>query len=228
MNEMTLVNQPEPTAPGTSIVEEVDKDGNKVISFDAIFPTLIGSIKLPEIPIGDIAKKAVEFASHGDNYEGGWTSYFTQTDISVIPGMDLVAQAALGVAAAYARELKLDVDPAKGSLQMWVSVIRKNGYHGIHSHPGSVVSGTFYVQCDSNSGPLVLLNPTRHMRNHEPKPGRQEDLTAFTSERMNIQIEPGKMVVWPSWLEHHVMRHEDDKDRIAISFNVDYPFFDRK
>lgn len=228
MSDLTLVNQPEPTAPGTSIVEEVDKDGNKVISYDAIFPTLIGTVRLPEINLDTIAKHAIEYASHGDNYDGGWTSYFSNTDISKIPGMDMVAQAAMGVAGAYAKELKLDVDPAKGALQMWVSVIRKGGHHGIHAHPGSVVSGTFYVQCDSKSAPLVLWNPTRNLRNHEPRPARPEDFTAFTSESMYIPIEPGKMVVWPSWLDHHVMRHADDRARVSISFNVDYPFFDRK
>lgn len=215
------------TAPGTSIVGETDKDGNKVVKFAPFFPLLMGSIKLPEIDTKAITRKVLEFVGDKVNYEGGWTSFFApQTDLSVIPGIDEVAQAAVGVSVAYARELKLDVNPEKAKLQLWVSVIRNGGHHGIHCHPGSVVSGTFYVDVDEKSAPLMLMNPTRHFRHHEPRPARAEDFGPFTSEQLTIKPEQNLMVVWPAWLDHHVVRHTDNKPRVSMSFNVDFPFFD--
>lgn len=217
-NELSVVE----TAPGTSIVGETDKEGNKVVNFEPIFPVMTGRVRIPEIDIQRIAQEALKLAAK-DNYEGGWTSYFTRMDISTIPGMNEVAQAALGVSAAFARELKMDVDPAKSRLQMWLSVMRKGGFHGIHNHPGSVVSGTFYVQCNEKSAPLMLMNPTRHLRMHEPRP-QPQDMGPFTSEQLMMKPEAGQMIVWPSWVDHHVMRHDDDQPRVAISFNVDYNF----
>lgn len=220
-NELVL---PEDPAPGTSIVGETDKDGNKLVNFIPVFPILTGSVRLPEIDLQAMARKTLELVGDRVNYEGGWTSYFApQTDIRVIPGMDDLAQAALGVSAAMARELKMDVQPEKSILQMWVSVIRKGGHHGIHAHARSTFSGTFYVQCDERSAPLMLMNPTRSLRHHEPRPSRAEDFGPFTSEQFTIKPEPGMMNVWPSWMEHHVLRHDDDRPRISVSFNVDYP-----
>ena len=214
-------------SPGTSIVSETDKDGNKVVNFDPVFPIMTGRVRLPEIDLARMSHEVLKLSEGKDNYEGGWTSFFTQMDISTITGMNDVAQAAVGVSGAMIRELKLNADPAKATLQMWVSVMRKGGFHGIHSHAGSVISGTFYVQCDDKAAPLALMNPTRHFRNHETRPEPQ-DMGPFTSEQMLIKPEAGQMIVWPSWLEHHVLRHNDDRPRIAISFNVDYPFLDKK
>ena len=228
-NMMELKTTDVETAPGTSIVGETDKDGNKVVKFNPIFPTLMGSIKLPEIDCKAITRKVLEFVGDKENYEGGWTSFFApQTDLSVIPGIDQVAQAAVGVSVAFARELKFEVDPEKATLQLWVSVMRQGGHHGIHSHPGSVVSGSFYVDVDNESAPLMIMNPTRHFRNHEPRPSRQEDFGPFTSEQLTIKPEQNLMVVWPAWLEHHVMKQTSQKPRVAISFNVNFPFYDKQ
>lgn len=219
-NELVLN---EDIAPGTSIVGETDQNGNKIVKFAPIFPVLTGSVRLPEIDTKLMTQKVLEMVGNKTNYEGGWTSYYApQTDLRSIPGIDDLAQACLGIAAAMAREMKLEVDPEKSMLQLWVSVIRKGGHHGMHSHARSTFSGTFYTQCDDRSAPLMLMSPFRHMRNHEPRPGRPEDYGPFTSEQLTMKPEAGLLYIWPSWLEHCVIKHEDDLPRVSFSFNVDY------
>jgi uncharacterized protein (TIGR02466 family) len=218
-------------SPGT-VVEEVlpagteitGEQSSKVVQFDGLFPTLFGEIKVNEINLQAMGKDILALADGKENYQGGWTSFFDQTDISGVTGMNLLAQIVLGVAAAMVREQKIAADLEKPSLQMWASVIRKDGFHGIHNHAGSVVSGTFYVKVDENSSPITFMNPTRNLRMHEPKPRSREDLGPFNSEIAVMQPTPGQMYVWPSWLEHFVDKHRGSEPRIAVSFNVDYPW----
>ena len=101
----------------------------------------------------------------------------------------------------------------------WANLLRKGNYNSIHNHPESAWSGVYYVDAGSTdennplSGVLELLDP-RPFVEMVSIPG-----TPF-GRPVRINAENGLMVLFPSWLYHHVHAYTGGNDRIAIAFNV--------
>lgn len=211
------------TTDNTTAPEQPKGDEKNVIMYNPVFPVMTATVNL-DLPIEDMAQDLLQLASDTVNYDGGFTTFFNRQRIDHIRGYKQLEEAIYGVTNSFLRELKYEVNPQKCSIQTWASVIRHGGSHGIHNHPRCVVSGTFYVQCDDQSVPLVIENPTNAFRMHEPSVSRPEDYTAFTAPSMMIQPKPNMMALWPSWLYHYVPKVTKDNSvpRIAISFNVDF------
>lgn len=215
-NELTTIDQP-------SSGDQPDPDAKNVINYNPVFPVMTASVNL-DLPVEDMAQDLLQLASDTVNYDGGYTTYFNKQRIDHIRGFKQLEEAIYGVTNSFLRELKYEVNPQKCSIHSWASVIRYGGSHGIHNHPRSVISGTYYIQCDEKSVPLVIENPTNGFRMHDPMVMRPEDFTAFTAPSMTVQPKPNMMVIWPSWLYHYVPKviDQEARPRIAISFNVDF------
>jgi uncharacterized protein (TIGR02466 family) len=101
----------------------------------------------------------------------------------------------------------------------WANLLRRGNYNTIHNHPESAWSGVYYVDAGtldpSNplSGVLELLDP-RPFVEMVAVPG------APFGRPVRIDAENGLMVLFPSWLYHHVHAYTGTNDRIAIAFNV--------
>jgi uncharacterized protein (TIGR02466 family) len=100
----------------------------------------------------------------------------------------------------------------------WANVLRNGNYNTIHNHPESVWSGVYYVDAgsvidDSLSGLLEFCDP-RPFVEMTASPG------APFGRPLRIQPEPGLMVLFPSWLYHHVHPYVGDGARVSIAFNV--------
>jgi hypothetical protein len=50
-------------------------------------------------------------------------------------------------------------------------------------------------------------------------------LNRLTANAAAEQAQPGRMVVFPSWLRHHVPSNEGTTERISISFNLMFKNF---
>jgi uncharacterized protein (TIGR02466 family) len=103
------------------------------------------------------------------------------------------------------------------SIESWINLHEYGGYNISHIHPGYLISGVYYVQADLGAGSLVLEDPrpqNRYAANHV--------FLKNLDERSSIEVVPeeGKLILFPSWLEHHVTENQSSKDRVAISINV--------
>jgi uncharacterized protein (TIGR02466 family) len=104
-------------------------------------------------------------------------------------------------------------------INAWVNLLRKGHYNSVHNHPESAWSGVYYVDAGTSdttnplSGVLELLDP-RPFVEMVAIPG-----TPF-GRPVRIDAENGLMVIFPSWLYHHVHAYSGMTDRIAIAFNV--------
>ena len=192
-----------------------------VINYTPVFPTMMADVQL-DMPLEDMAQDILALATDTVNYDGGYTTYFNRQSIEHIRGYKQLQEAIYGVVMAYTRELKYEVNANKCSITMWASVMRKDGYHTVHNHPNSHISGTFYIQCDETMSPIVFHNPTNPFRMHELTVMRPEDLTPFTSPVLTLQPKQGSLMIWPSWMQHHVEKMRIGGPRITISFNVDF------
>lgn len=212
------------TNEGTTLREIDPETGQptKRVNFFPAFPTLMSEITL-DLPVDKMAADAVALAGGQENYEGGFTTYFSQSEISNRLGVPELKDAIYNVSMAWADQNKWEVARESIRIQVWVSVIHAKGFHGIHNHPKSHLSGTFYAQVPTNGSPIIFMNPTQVYRMNEPVI-RPEDMQEFNAPEMPIVPKPNQMFCWPSWLSHHVPSSMDKAEglRVAYSFNVTF------
>jgi hypothetical protein len=101
-----------------------------------------------------------------------------------------------------------------------VNKVTKGGNHTKHAHPGSVISGCFYLKCDENSSPLAFSDPRDYYKyvfyHQDSNPERPSCLYPDYF----VPVKQGLILMWPGWLEHEVPYSTDDKPRITIAFNI--------
>ncbi len=103
----------------------------------------------------------------------------------------------------------------------WLNINKMGGYHVQHKHMDATLSGTYYLTgVESGAeGNIVWKNPTS-IDYHMPPHSTVENFTNITSGCYSEKPEKGKLVIFPSWLEHYVEPNLTDKNRISIAFNT--------
>lgn len=94
----------------------------------------------------------------------------------------------------------------------WYHVTEKYGYHEIHSHPNCSWCGIFYVSGDS--GDTKFHSPIDSLY--------MDDGNSFI-ETMGVfkqSPEPGKLILFPSYLKHSVDEYTGNDKRITVAFNA--------
>ena len=121
------------------------------------------------------------------------------------------------------REMTAAMLPAgiKGRLRVrfhggcWANVLRDGGYNRIHNHPGAVWSGCYYVAV-GKAAPEPAHNGWIEFQ--DPRPGN------LHGGKERINPEPGKLLIFPGWLNHFVNPFRGEGERISIAFNLDAEF----
>ena len=105
----------------------------------------------------------------------------------------------------------------KGS---WFSINRKHSYHEQHNHIPHVWSGVYYVQSDfDEDAKITFCSPNNMIRwPYRPLNSYNEDTAIETT----MHSSTGSMWIFPSFLEHKVLQHMSNNERISIAFNFDY------
>ncbi len=100
----------------------------------------------------------------------------------------------------------------------WANILSKGSLpHGRHTHPNNYLSGVYYVQVPAGGDTIVF---------HDPKPQtniispRISGPNEYNSRNGTLSIQPGMLIMFPSWLAHSVPSHQGEVDRISISFNI--------
>lgn len=192
----------------------------RTINYNPIFPILTCEVEL-DLPLDLINADALKLAGDAKNYEGGFTTFFDRPEVEKITHMNGLRQSIYSVAVHYANEADYQLNLEKCSVDLWVNVMRKGGYHPPHIHPRSTFSGTFYSLVSEATSPLILLNPTNPFRMHDPQP-KQNKQSPFSAENYMLRPKQGYLYLWPSWIEHFVPEMGAEEDRISFSFNVDF------
>jgi uncharacterized protein (TIGR02466 family) len=100
--------------------------------------------------------------------------------------------------------------PANVEIEAWAVLLDQHGYQQPHFHPAAWLSGVYYIaapQTSSEAGALRIGLP--------PKSGEE-----MPWQVRHIAPEPGKLVLFPSFLWHDTMPHRGAHPRICIAFDV--------
>ena len=148
----------------------------------------------------------------------GYTSYASLDDLPVRdPAFGELKRRLDREAAAFARELMLDMGRKPKLDSLWVNVLDPKGGHSGHIHPHSVISGTYYVSVPDGASALKFEDPRL------PLMMARQTLTDAASEDRRPFVyllpAPGTVLMWESWLRHEVPANAAKRKRISISFN---------
>lgn len=102
----------------------------------------------------------------------------------------------------------------------WANVNPPGSYHPTHNHPNNYLSGVYYVAVPETGTHLVFQDPRPVLIAPATR-----TLNRITSNASVAQPKPGRMVIFPSWLRHHVPSNEGTTDRISIAFNLMFKNF---
>ncbi len=113
-------------------------------------------------------------------------------------------------------------------MESWFHITRGGGYFAAHNHPNHSWSGVYCVQHDgddpaSDSGKLCFLNPNL-ASNMYVDAANVRFRRPFSGAPLMFRLQPGQLVLFPSWLLHEVMPYHGDTERITVAFNARFRY----
>jgi uncharacterized protein (TIGR02466 family) len=99
--------------------------------------------------------------------------------------------------------------------QSWLNYTETNQYHHKHSHPNSLVSGVFYINCHEEHDKIKFFND-----NYKTIKPEVKDYNIWNSETWWFTVKTGDIILFPSSLTHMVETKQGDNTRISLAFNV--------
>lgn len=106
----------------------------------------------------------------------------------------------------------------------WFHVTRRGGFFGVHNHPMAAWSGVYCVNPGRHdadkpeSGLLSFLNPFLASAMYVDV-SNTKLRTPFAAHIRHVKMEPGQLVLFPSWVLHDVKPFEGEGERVTVAFN---------
>lgn len=186
-------------------------DPSKDINIEQLWPTYMYAGRVEDIDNEKIAEWILDYKKNTEtrkfSNQGGWQESIS--DYQHDPIFKEYIQAI--VQTLRITNLKL-TEETQLSIHSWANVNEKGNWNMIHNHPGTDLSGVYYVKVPKNSGQILFFDP------------RKIDTVdkAFEEQPKIIGSYPveGNLFMFPSYLEHMVTPNESDETRISIAFNI--------
>ena len=115
--------------------------------------------------------------------------------------------------------------PIKKSVRLfvsaWVNINPPEAFNMKHNHPTSDLSGVLWIKSQKDCGNIIFDSP-RSFATHQEIECYNEDFKENNNYFHSFSFNPvaGRLIVFPSHLEHHVDFNESQGDRISVSFNI--------
>jgi uncharacterized protein (TIGR02466 family) len=191
-----------------------------------IFPSFIGIEQINDFvdvqAIEDYCYKKQRECTN-QKWLGGWQSTATiLNDPEIQPLIDVIKDRLKGISDMYGLKNEADARLCNG----WIN-INESGNYGLNNNPPHIhanyfVSCVYYVKASEKAGDLNLIAPFSNIEYCVPFSviGKK---TVYNSPRWTITPEPGKLIMFPSWVMHYVDGNLSQNDRISMAFNTALP-----
>ena len=191
-----------------------------------IFPSFIAVEQLNDIVDNDAIEQycyRAERECTAQKWLGGWQSTGNIVDAPELqPLIDVIKNRLLGIKHMYGLKPEAEVILKNG----WININNPGNYtinsNPPHIHANYFVSIVYYVKGEVKSGDLTMIAPFTGLEYSVPFSVIGEH-TMYNSARRRITPEPGKLIIFPSWLMHYVENNISQSDRISIAFNAVLP-----
>ena len=147
------------------------------------------------------------------------TSYYRPqasilADAKLVELEDIIMQAANGfLATMQLPPRRLEVERA------WINVFTPGSQEAMHTHDGSLISCSYYVEAPENCGNIAFPDPIGARRSYREFTQTAGD-NFLTLREMTFEPKPGRIVMFESWVPHAVNCNKSDKNRISIAVNL--------
>lgn len=114
------------------------------------------------------------------------------------------------------------------AMESWFHLTKRGGYFGVHNHALHAWSGVYCVRHDGDdpgslSGRLTFIHPNAAATMYMDR--SISNLRApYSMGPVNLRLKAGDLVIFPSWLLHHVQPFEGEGRRITVAFNARFRF----
>jgi len=103
----------------------------------------------------------------------------------------------------------------------WININQKGNINQVHTHPGCVLSGVYYVKTPEECGNIEFTHPGLDMMERDwfdiiP----ESNLNVYNSQHWWLPAKANTLYIFPSWIKHLVGPNMSDDERISISFNI--------
>ena len=153
------------------------------------------------------------------SYPGGFTSYASASHMNRLsPTFAALERLIDGHVGRYVRELEFDLGGrALAMTDCWVNIMPRGVTHGLHLHPLSVVSGTYYVRVPKGAPGLKFEDP--RLDRYMGAPPRKAQVAERNRAWVVMPAAAGSLLLFESWLRHEVAANPVKAERLSISFN---------
>ncbi len=156
------------------------------------------------------------------NYPKGYTSYGSMAELFRVSSTFANLKKRIDKQMiAYAHSLEMNIESHKLEMtHLWINIVPEHGYHGMHLHPLSSLSGSYYLQVPANSGEIKFEDPRiASFMGSVPRVSNPH-----LEHRAYVSLKPkaGDIIAFESWLKHEVTQNQSKRDRISVSFNYNW------
>jgi uncharacterized protein (TIGR02466 family) len=182
-----------------------------------IFKTSIYSFKL-NLNLNDICKYCIEYEKNNQSNNRSGVGNFQSKDLSLDnPIVNSIANSFLE----NANFISYNNYKIKNKLNLanfWFNINKYKDFNLEHDHPGSILSGVYYVKTPKNSGNLIFKN--NNNRDLYLPDDRLIEYNILNSSSYFLPPQENCLHIFPSWLIHYVEPNLSKEERISFSFNT--------
>lgn len=117
-------------------------------------------------------------------------------------------------------EQTLKLRPRKLQIQQaWINLFPPGAQEAQHSHDGSLLSCSYYVEAPQNCGCIVFPDPISARRTYREFTDTAGD-EIINRREIAVEPKPGRLVMFESWVPHYIQCNKSDRLRISIAINM--------
>ena len=109
------------------------------------------------------------------------------------------------------------------AIEGWANILTAGDYNTLHNHPNASWSGVYYVTGNPRPADGEPARPFEgKLEFVDPRPGASLTYADTSTLYGRCMVEPraGRMVLFPSWLQHFVHPCPAGGQRLSIAFNI--------
>jgi uncharacterized protein (TIGR02466 family) len=156
------------------------------------------------------------------NYRGGYTSYGSSHKLHrMSPTFQELERKLKRHVNAFAAAVEWDLTGRELAMtDCWLNIMARNAAHGLHLHPLSTLSGTYYVQVPAGSPGIKIEDP--RLDRYMAAPPRSVRARRENRPWVTLPAVAGQVILFESWLRHEVASHPTAAERVSVSFNYNW------
>jgi uncharacterized protein (TIGR02466 family) len=204
-----------------------------VRSLHALFPTFVYAAALQRSNARDFNRRLLEECRQlrrddaagrrwsVKNYPGGYTSYGSAHRMQTVsPTFESLRRKLQRHVAAFSGAVGWDLQGRELKMtDCWVNIMPRHVVHGLHLHPHSTLSGTYYVQVPRGAPGIKFEDP--RLDRFMAAPPRKAS-SGSAQPWVTFPAAAGRLVLFESWLRHEVVPNCVNAERISVSFNYNW------